>query len=203
MPSVRVKRGRERPYLPMQDGQNAVEPTPRSGTLEVPAHVSSGAGRPRSGTITSYFSAASGAATGAESVAMRSPQAQSFAAPGSVGSSRPTSPVGVRGSVVGSHCLRNSNGRTRLRKQDPRLRNTGQGISGDRRSIDRRSLGSYGGDPQPVDVRLSEEDLDGQVGSALSLPRGERGLDYSDHHHDEIVDHLDVIGTFGCTRRVP
>ncbi|KAG9039627.1 hypothetical protein FRB95_009208 [Tulasnella sp. JGI-2019a] len=182
MPSVRVKRGRERPYLAMPD-VNA-EPTP------LPADP---AARARSGTVTSYLSAGSGAATGAESVAMRSPR-QSLAVPGSPTSSSPNSPTGVRGSVVGTHILRNANGRTRLRKEDSRLRSPGQGTLGDRRSMDgRRSIHSYGGDPQPVDVHLSQEDLEGQIGSALSLPRDERGMNYSEHHHDEIVDHLDVI----------
>lgn len=59
---------------------------------------------------------------------------------------------------------------------------------------DRRS--SYGSEQPAVDIRLSRDDLEGQVGSALSLPEDEIADydDYDDHHHDEIVDHLDVIG---------
>ncbi|KIO32803.1 hypothetical protein M407DRAFT_66291 [Tulasnella calospora MUT 4182] len=58
---------------------------------------------------------------------------------------------------------------------------------------DRRS--SYGSEQPAVDIRLSRDDLEGQVGSALSLPEDEIADydDYDEHHHDEIVDHLDVI----------
>jgi len=132
-------------------------------------------------------------ATRASSPPPMSPQ--SLAVPISPPGTRPNSVAGDnRGSVVGNHVLRNSQ-RARLRKPEPRISRAGTGMQ--RLSIssaDRRSRSSYGGEPPPpMDINLSREDLEGQIGSALSLPRAERGDDYDEHHHDEIVDHLDVI----------
>ncbi|TFK75810.1 hypothetical protein BDN72DRAFT_885343 [Pluteus cervinus] len=44
-----------------------------------------------------------------------------------------------------------------------------------------------------VDIVLRSEGEPGLIGSALSLPRSERGVDGSQEHHDDVVEHLDVI----------
>lgn len=82
--------------------------------------------------------------------------------------------------------LRNKTSETRLLSPPP----------GDRAASPKDRRGSYGSEQPAVDIRLSREDLEGQVGSALSLPEDEIADydDYDEHHHDEIVDHLDVIG---------
>lgn len=191
MPSVRVKRGAGgRPYTVIEDS-----PLARPASLLAPSHTSAEpveqrravtegtpealpAPRRRRGTISSLFQRTS------------SPPPIS---PGGLAPPQRRDGTGSedewRRSLIADHVMRNQQA-LRNRASDPRLLSPGRPTS----PRDRSSVRSYGTDAPPVDIRLSREDLEGQVGSALSLPEDEQDDDYDDHHHDDIVDHLDVIG---------
>ncbi|KAG8925645.1 hypothetical protein FRC01_009883 [Tulasnella sp. 417] len=204
MPSVRVRRAGGRPYTVIQDSPRQRRPDslrpesptsvqtddprnlrPQSQPITVPEPEVT---RPRRrGTIASLF------------MPTTSPQvtlsptdggAPTNLVPPRIDGYPPDNRI-RRGSIVADSVLR---GRQTLRNKtsEPRLLSPPPSGRPDSPK-DRRS--SYGSEQPAVDIRLSREDLEGQIGSALSLPEDEiDGFDdYDDHHHDEIVDHLDVI----------
>lgn len=202
MPSVRVRRAGGRPYTVIQDspGQRPTSLRPESPTsvqtddpqnlrpqsqpISVPEPDAT---RPRRrGTIASLF------------MPTTAPQVTLSPTDG------PTNVLSVptrgregfpadetwRGSMIADSVLkgrqlRNKPSETRLLSPPP----------GDRAPSPKDRRSSYGSEQPAVDIRLSRDDLEGQVGSALSLPEDEIADydDYDEHHHDEIVDHLDVI----------
>lgn len=213
MPSVRVRRaGGPRPYTVIDSPENraaSLRPTsPASGrpTSTTPSNRISPTSpvddniNPRTsqarrrGTITSFFNRTSSPP----------PVSPTDGAPNAYGSQRRRDGFlaadeqdNFRGSLVADSCLRRTGGRTATQASDPR--NYLQPPTSPERER-RSSQRSYGTEPPAIDIRLSRDDLEGRVGSALSLPEDEleEDSDYDEHHHDEIVDHLDVIGELRC-----
>ncbi|KAG9045231.1 hypothetical protein FS837_006792 [Tulasnella sp. UAMH 9824] len=202
MPSVRVRRAGGRPYTVIQDSppqrQSSLRPgSPTSVQTDDPQNLRPQSERinppepepvrpRRRGTIASLFMPTT---TPQVTVSPTDGGAPAYVLPRRDG--YPPDDSAWRGSMIADTVLR---GRQTLKNKssEPRLLSPppeGRAAS----PKDRRS--SYGSEQPAVDIRLSRDDLEGQVGSALSLPEDEIADydDYDEHHHDEIVDHLDVI----------
>lgn len=171
MPSVRVKRGHNN-YAALDDdtqGRQASHPRRR-----------------RSHTLSSLFTP--------DPPAQRADSTSS--APGSTPPTNPYGTIPRRGSRVADHVMRGS-----VRSsQAPTLRerNSSQPLrasptSHDDGSYERDSAGNYLIEGAQETVAVPQDPLHGRVGSALSL-QSQQG-DENGHHEDDIVDHLDVIGT--------
>ncbi|KAG8982219.1 hypothetical protein FRB90_006954, partial [Tulasnella sp. 427] len=211
MPSVRVRRAGGRPYTVIQDSpaqqrQPSLRPeSPTSVHTDDPQNLrpqsqrisaaEADATRPRRrGTIVSLF------APGSSPPAPGGPS--DIEAGGNVppsSSRRAAFPIDDalwRGSMIADSLLKNRQS-LRNKTSEPRLLSP----TGARSASPRDRRTSYGSEQPPVDIRLGRDDLEGQVGSALSLPEDEiADYDhYDEHHHDEIVDHLDVIAVGFCT----
>jgi hypothetical protein len=95
-----------------------------------------------------------------------------------------------------------------LNKPSLRFSEAGSAARSHRSSVDAGT--GFSGSPRGGMITLEGEQADvivhsdgepGAIGSALSLPRSTGGQSFQDlmeneHHHDDIVEHLDVIGTF-------
>ncbi|KAG8960598.1 hypothetical protein FRC03_006347 [Tulasnella sp. 419] len=223
MPSVRVRRTRGRPYTVIQDSPTLVPASlPQSANASISSPVSPVGGggnvrrgsvaagsqradrspaRPRSRTLASIF--VGGGHDEQGPTAPRSPQSEtaSHTYPARRGSILP--PIYIDDedrptSWVSQHCLKNR--RTiqgDLRLLSPQERAASPPHERAPSPLNRREsiVSSHsGGIPN---VRMTQEDLHGRVGSALSMRSSQMIRDGifedDEHHHDEIVEHLDVI----------
>lgn len=187
MPSVRVKRG-QYTYLLDEPQDDSLRPTRRrsrsvagifnsSSAPPQPAPLTEsprGHGRRRSQTV--YTSRDTNDAPGSP------PRRQ---------------PSWVVGSIMGS-TRGFRRGSTARRRRDPsqNVGYTSPQEEGERGAEDDRNMVSLHGSQEDV-VYRAQGTHPGRIGSALSLPNSEDSsydLNEDAHHHDDIVEHLDVIG---------
>lgn len=183
MPSVRVKRGQ---YAFLDDAD---------APLTLPAT------RPRSRSIAGIFSApAPGTPAPVPDSRGERPRSHTIndAAPPQVGASRPPPPRTLRRppSKIHDHILGIQRSpspafqRIQVDAKRARANSSADAGSAVRRSEDGTDVISLSGSNENI-VYHGDSGHPGRIGSALSLPEDER---QALHHHDEIVDHLDVIG---------
>ncbi len=204
MPSVRVKRSGGRPYTVIESTPpsqpTALRPeSPSSGPAPQPevrpvspvqATTNAATPRRRRGTVVSLFGRNTGAPADAQTT---------LSVPDANSDGRRDGPTeDWRNSKVMDHVMKGRQRATsRAQRSAERLPTTRDGRTS------AQSIRTQGNEVPSVNVRLSQDDMDGNIGSMLSLPRDERNSysNYDDHHHDEIVDHLDVIGTSKASAR--
>lgn len=192
MPSIRVKRSN---YSSLRDSGAHEQTSPTLTSLFVPNALTPGPSTPHPGLPRLE--------TQRSMPALR-PDPSPIILP----RSRPR--AGTVAGRVHSHCMRNSMRHSQVLTQSNRQNSgflTGSPTStSPMRLTPRHEFITLEGSQTNVMVDSNGEP--GLIGSALSLPGSFKGEDQTidgvDHHHDDIVDHLDVIGNeFPCCHTAP